>query len=885
MANPLTGDYEAVVQLAIRQINGLLGTLHQNSATEDTALKVLHGATMRIGDPRRRPPDVDVFGDWVIGYQRASSGRGLHDLRAQLTSAAPPGAARMLADAFVGFDRDWVIQLPPDPPDVVRGRAKLQVATITITVPDGSSSEVTVRAHVRARYYPDPGTSELPAPIHGEVSAGFDVRKVPSSSGTRLLIRPSSQDAKIQFIAAPGTGLSAADENRIAAQVRKFLREGLRLLPVNLPADFPFADFKGLGSGQSQVIALPFQLSGANPPASGVQGLTQSFIGSSGFAFAVSKEYVSGLIDIEAIREAISNRPLVFRLSRWGVTVSVTYRLRFSSGPTLTFKTGGIEISGRVEVETSTWWAPNGFVSFKQLVRLRLDTSAQTVSLERAGEPDVDESWFIPHGTAVNVVKSEIDNALSANAVSIRRIFTDAKSKLVNGMKTFDPFARASYTAVQITPDGVIVRGEIGSIARRAPVADIAETHQGAAFTAFESWIPAGRIDRFIWSWVEHSRLDISILSGTERSFTDEHRFILPKPAGITDISQICLRIEGTQIRPGGQETAIAGGTTCHVREPEVAVDVPSWWEPLTLPIWHPDVADTVALRDAIAGHVSIQANVPGRELLSRNALVYFADWRSARPLEALNAALGRVRNKSALMVIVVLPAGAFDSSRREFESRLPSTGERGRAQVQFTEDDEGGWTRMFAVARTPSVFLINARRELVWKYEGEPDPAVLAAALDQHLVPTPAPQFRPLRLTISPGDSVPDAFFEDDGRNQFALHRLRGRDMLLNFWQSWSAPCLTELCRLQRLHQAGRDAPFIVAFHGGKNIDALDEISKRLGLSFLLVQDSYQRIASRYGVRCWPTTIMVGADGRMEHVQFGTGHGHEPSKPAEPQA
>ena len=30
MANPLTGDYEAVVQIAIRQINGLLGTLHQN---------------------------------------------------------------------------------------------------------------------------------------------------------------------------------------------------------------------------------------------------------------------------------------------------------------------------------------------------------------------------------------------------------------------------------------------------------------------------------------------------------------------------------------------------------------------------------------------------------------------------------------------------------------------------------------------------------------------------------------------------------------------------------------------------------------------------------------------------------------------------------------
>ena len=28
MANVLTGDYEPVLQIAIRQVNGLLGTLH-----------------------------------------------------------------------------------------------------------------------------------------------------------------------------------------------------------------------------------------------------------------------------------------------------------------------------------------------------------------------------------------------------------------------------------------------------------------------------------------------------------------------------------------------------------------------------------------------------------------------------------------------------------------------------------------------------------------------------------------------------------------------------------------------------------------------------------------------------------------------------------------
>jgi peroxiredoxin len=168
-----------------------------------------------------------------------------------------------------------------------------------------------------------------------------------------------------------------------------------------------------------------------------------------------------------------------------------------------------------------------------------------------------------------------------------------------------------------------------------------------------------------------------------------------------------------------------------------------------------------------------------------------------------------------------------------------------------------------------------NARREFVWKQEGEPSPAELAAALDRHLIPTSKPRFRPLRLTVAHGDPAPEAWFETDDREQFSLQRLRGREVLLNFWQSWSAPSLAELGRLQRLHEAGNGTPFIVAVHGGADSNALEEIRKRLGLSFALVQDPQQRIARQYGVRCWPTTIAIGADGRAGQVQFGIAHAH----------
>src|SRR5262249_29775606 len=186
--------------------------------------------------------------------------------------------------------------------------------------------------------------------------------------------------------------------------------------------------------------------------------------------------------------------------------------------------------------------------------------------------------------TALNPVRFQIDNALVANTPAVRRLFTDGKTTLRNALNSLDPFASVSYTGIDITPDGVIVHGEIGSLPRHPPVVQVGETEHASAFTAFDSWIPGGRIDRFIWSWVEHP--NFNLFEGIEKSFTDEHRFIFPKPAGAARIGQICLRIEGTQISPGGQVVSVAAGTTCSVSEPEATLDIPSWFGPIMLPVW-----------------------------------------------------------------------------------------------------------------------------------------------------------------------------------------------------------------------------------------------------------------------------------------------------------
>jgi peroxiredoxin len=665
--------------------------------------------------------------------------------------------------------------------------------------------------------------------------------------------------------------LSVTDAVQISIQVRRLLREGIALVPVDLPEDFPFTSFKGLGGGGSNVVALPLQLSDNPAPAGGVAGITQSFIGPSGFGFAVASDFVVGLIDPAKVAGEIEKRKIRVHVSVFGHGGTVTYGLRFTSGPTLTFQTGTVEVSGRVAVETGTWWAPNGFVSFKQPLTLVLDGSTQRIDVVTAGDPSVDESWFIPHGTAVNAVKNGIADALAGIRPTVRHVFEDARLRLANALRTFEGSASVDYTQVDVRPDGVVVRGQVATANRIAPVVEVHEVSAGGPLTAFQSWIPGGRIDRFTWSWVEYPPESPGPWSGVARMETLTHRFLFDRPAGITSASEVCLRIEGERILPDGRVEAVDAGFVCLPPAPVFGLNAPSWFAPATVPLWKPGLPATTRLRDAIGAHISVYNDRP-QEQLTQNTLVFFPDWRSDAPFDALARALTAARRPMLPAVLIVLPTEAFDMPRREVEARLGRFPPVIASRVQVAEDTESGWSQTFGVDARPALFLINARGEFVWNGGGAIDPARITAALESLMVPAPRPRFQPLRMKVAAGDRAPDVLFRDDRGNEGALHRFLGRSVTLTFWQSWSKPCLDELRRLETLlHDVGHTDAAVVAFHGGPAPKSFDAIRRQHGLSFPIVDDAEHRVARRFGVRCWPTTISIDAEGRIERVQLGS--------------
>lgn len=907
MANPLTGDFDAVFQVSVRQINGLLATLHQNGASAGAVASFPHRLSIAVGDAAAgASPGAQPFGKWLAtaGVKYTLAGGGNPALEADF-DRAPPGAAPKLVTEFVRW-KDAVLKEPQR--DAVVGVARVQCSSPVISLKTGEVNSLSCSVFARAQYLPDPGTQSLGQPIHGEVRIDYTPRVVTSPLGERGLSVPfPANDSNIRFLPEPGTGLSSGQTNEIQTQIRKVLRSRFKPMLVPLQGDFPFADFKGVGSmpvvpSQALAIALPASLANAAPPAGDLGSVSNAFIGNSDFAIAISREALTKLIQplLESFKTKVEQLRPRFLLA--------TYKPRFSSGPALTFQNGRVVLSGRVEIETRAFLRPNGFVSFEQALTIKLDAGSQNATLEAVGDPTVDESWFIPHGIALDLVRSNRDAALAKVSKPVSDLLGKTRASLNQALAQFDPSASARYTTSTITPDGVIVAGEIATQYHYAPIRQFAETADGTGFTAFSSWIPGGRILNYHWSWVE-SRV-FTTEGGQEwtipwfakvRSVDEPHWFLLPKPDKVTSPSQICLLIEGTQVSANGIPQPISEGKSCRVSAREPILTVPAGFDKVFIPRWQVDPAPDAILGDSILGYIDVVAATGRPPRQSSNTLVHFCDWRSNdRPLAGLQRGLelsGRSqlalqvdvqRSRTrlpTLTVVIVLPPGGLRITRREFERRL---GELAADEVheanrpvrfEFTEDTRGGWGRTFGVDSLPATFLLNARGEYVWRHSGEVEPERLARALDQHLLPTEGPAESLVELTLRPGQRLPQIALASDGGAPWVLRQSKGRRLILCFWQSWLTPCQIELRRLQQLHAGDSpDRPQIVAFCGDDDVAEMEHHRRNEQLTVPLVHDPQQQIARLLGVRLWPTTISVNADGFVEDVQFGiaTGGGRE---------
>jgi thiol-disulfide isomerase/thioredoxin len=102
------------------------------------------------------------------------------------------------------------------------------------------------------------------------------------------------------------------------------------------------------------------------------------------------------------------------------------------------------------------------------------------------------------------------------------------------------------------------------------------------------------------------------------------------------------------------------------------------------------------------------------------------------------------------------------------------------------------------------------------------------------------------------------------------SLTDFKGKDTVVNFWQSSCVPCKTEMPMLQSAYKSA---------HGRVRFVGIDTTDSRgpavafvhtVRVSYLTLFDPQGQVATEYGLYGTPTTIFISANGRMEGRHIG---------------
>lgn len=100
-------------------------------------------------------------------------------------------------------------------------------------------------------------------------------------------------------------------------------------------------------------------------------------------------------------------------------------------------------------------------------------------------------------------------------------------------------------------------------------------------------------------------------------------------------------------------------------------------------------------------------------------------------------------------------------------------------------------------------------------------------------------------------------------------LSALRGSPVVINFWAMWCIPCAVEMPVLQAFHEAHPGAR-VLAVNLGESRNLIVDWVTQLGLTFDIVLDADQSIASLYRLRGQPSTYVVSPSGVIIGIFYG---------------
>jgi peroxiredoxin len=124
----------------------------------------------------------------------------------------------------------------------------------------------------------------------------------------------------------------------------------------------------------------------------------------------------------------------------------------------------------------------------------------------------------------------------------------------------------------------------------------------------------------------------------------------------------------------------------------------------------------------------------------------------------------------------------------------------------------------------------------------------------------------RPPRI----GESAPDFSLQDSTRT-VALHDLRGKVVVLNFWATWCPPCVEEMPSLVQMQSALKDKGVtVLAVSLDVDGNAYHRFLRDHNVNLLAVRDPNQKSSTLYGTFKYPETYIIDRQGKVRRKFIG---------------
>ena len=117
----------------------------------------------------------------------------------------------------------------------------------------------------------------------------------------------------------------------------------------------------------------------------------------------------------------------------------------------------------------------------------------------------------------------------------------------------------------------------------------------------------------------------------------------------------------------------------------------------------------------------------------------------------------------------------------------------------------------------------------------------------------------------------APDFQFQNpDGQVMF-LSDLKGKSVLINFWQVQCPPCVYEMPLLQQIYDEWTDKGWeLLAINVGESSSTVKRFLRSRDLSLPVILDKNQVVYRLYGIRARPTTFLIDTDGTIRAWKIG---------------